>query len=39
MRSFILLSLLAMFLFSCNSESQEAKDKQQDKSKDRAERV
>jgi predicted Zn-dependent protease len=28
-----------MFLFSCNSESQEAKDKQQDKSKDRAERV
>lgn len=39
MRSFILLSLLATFLFSCNSESQEAKDKQQDKSKDRAERV
>jgi predicted Zn-dependent protease len=39
MRSFILLSLLAMVLFSCNSESQEAKDKQQDKSKDRAERV
>ena len=39
MRSFILLSLLAMFLFSCNSESQEVKDKQQDKSKDRAERV
>ena len=39
MRCFILLSLLAMFLFSCNSESQEAKDKQQDKSKDRAERV
>lgn len=39
MRSFILLSLLAMFLFSCNSDSQKAKDKQQVKSKDRAERV
>lgn len=39
MRSFILLSLLATFLFSCGSESQEAKDKQQVKSKDRAERV
>lgn len=39
MRSSILLSLLVMLLFSCGSESQKAKDKQQVKSKDRVERV
>ena len=39
MRCFILLSLLATFLFSCSSDSQKAKDKQHVKSKDRVERV
>ena len=39
MRSSILLSLLVMLLFSCGSESQKAKDKQQVKSKERVERV
>ena len=39
MRSFILLSLLATFLFSCSSDSQKAKDKQQVKSKEKIEKV
>ena len=39
MRSFILLSLLATFLFSCSSDSQEAKDKQHVKIKSKVEKV
>ncbi len=39
MRSFILLSLLATFLFSCNSDSQKAKDKQLVKIKNIVEKV
>ena len=39
MRSFILLSLLATFLFSCNSDSQKAKDKQLVKIKNKVEKV